>query len=90
MKYSNKYHKYTGFAQKRDKDALTYEAIKTPFKFDYADDVLEEEFKVNLPFPLDTFNLDVDEEIKMIWLQSIIKIYMENYMFINYKEYIMI
>jgi hypothetical protein len=26
----------------------------------------------------------------MIWLQSIIKIYMENYMFINYKEYIMI
>jgi len=26
-----------------------------------------EEFKVNLPFPLDTFNLDVDEEIKMIW-----------------------
>lgn len=26
-----------------------------------------EEFKANMPFPLDTFKMDVDEELKLIW-----------------------
>ena len=57
MRYSNKYHKFSGEVQKKVKNALTFETLKQPLKFDYFNQVKSQSFPLFKGYNIHTSNV---------------------------------